>query len=72
MEDVEVEEESKIVYYQVKLTDKNTLRTSEFKDSIKLFASIEAKSSDSKYSEYVIVSNAKIGEFSDNRVRHNY
>jgi hypothetical protein len=72
VEDVEVEEESKIVYYQVKLTDKNTLRTSEIKDSVKLFASIEAKGSDSKYSEYVIVSNAKIGEFSDDRVRHNY
>jgi Cap4 dsDNA endonuclease len=38
LDDIEVEEESKIVYYQVKTTTSDALKDSKIIDSIKLFA----------------------------------
>jgi hypothetical protein len=72
LEDIEVEEHSKIVYYQVKSTSSNTLSSHEIADSIKLFLQIEAEKRGTKAREYVLVSNAKIGTFDDYNVRHQY
>ena len=42
LDDIKVEEESKITYYQVKLTSSPTLLPKEICNSMKLFSSIEA------------------------------
>ena len=64
IDDIEVQEDSELTYYQVKSTTSNTLRKSEIVDSIRSFSSIESTKR-GKYNKYVLVSNVKIGNFDD-------
>lgn len=70
LDDIEVEEETKIIYYQVKLTSSRSLSTTEIHDSIKLFSSIEANKIHSKRTEYILISNAKIMKLPDDMGTH--
>src|SRR5687767_6523660 len=63
-DDIEVQEDSKLIYYQVKSTSQSTLPKSKIIDSIKLFSLTESNNRE-KYNKYVLVSNAKIGSFND-------
>ena len=71
VDDVEVQEGSKVVYYQIKSTSKSSLPKSEILDSFKLFllngSSVNGEQIDR---EYVLVSNARIEKFNDNLTRH--
>lgn len=70
LDDIKVEEESKITYYQVNLTSSPTLLPKEICNSMKLFSSIEANKTHSKRTEYVLISNAKIKKLPDNMGTH--
>lgn len=72
LDDIEVEQNTKIVYYQIKSTTGHTLPMAKIIESIKLFASIEALN-DKKNSEYVLVSNADIRNIRlDDMIKHPY
>ena len=70
LDDIKVEEESKISYYQVKSTTSPTLSPKEIRNSIKLFSSIEANNIHSKMTEYILISNAKIKKLPNNMGIH--
>jgi Cap4, dsDNA endonuclease domain len=72
LDDIKVEEESRIIYYQVKLTDSPTLQLHKICDSIKLFSSIEAKKTHSKRTEYVLSSNAKVRKLPNDMGLHSF
>lgn len=57
--DIEVEKDSKMIYYQIKSTSSPSLPKPDIIESIRLFSSIEAIN-EKKYNEYVLVSNANI------------
>ena len=63
-DDIKVQEDSTIKYYQIKSTSKPSLPKSEIINSIKLFLSIESNVGNN-YNEYVIVSNANIGRIKE-------
>lgn len=73
LNDIEVQHDSKLIYYQIKSTSRNTLPKSEILDSFRLFLSndnyAKGKSTDK---EYVLVSNAKISSFHVNFERHSF
>ena len=72
LSDIEVED-SKLVYYQVKSTTKNTLSKSEVIDGIKSFSLIDSNKKKDSANEYIIVSSAniaKISKFNDILVKH--
>ncbi len=49
LDDIEVEEQSKLLYYQVKSTTNTILPKSDIIDSFKLFSSIESRNEKSRY-----------------------
>ena len=59
-DDIEVREDSKLKYYQVKSTLDNKLPNTRIIDAIKLISSNEPIEDKANYNEYVIVSNANI------------
>jgi hypothetical protein len=74
-EDIEVQEDSKTVFYQVKSSKGNTLPRNEIIDSYKSFLRTDhlcAEPKQTKRIEYVIATNAKIANFEDFMVRHKY
>lgn len=71
LDDIEVEEDSKLVYYQIKSTTQDSLPSSEIINSIELFSSTNNSAfGNSPYHEYVLVSNARIQKFADSMRRH--
>lgn len=70
LDDIKVEEETKIIYYQVKLTSSPSLSSTEIHNSIKLFSLIEANNPHNKRTEYVLISNAKIMRLPDDMGTH--
>ena len=72
LDDIEVEEDSKLIYYQVKSTTESSLPKSKIIDSIKLFSSIESNKNEEKFNEYILISNAKIRKFNNNLVKHSF
>jgi hypothetical protein len=73
LSDIEVEEDSKLVYYQVKSTTKTTLSKSEVIDGIKSFSLIDYNKKKDSANEYIIVSSANIAnisKFDDILVKH--
>lgn len=71
LDDIEVEEDSKVVYYQIKSTSQDSLPRSEIINSIELFSSTNNSAiAKSPYHEYVLVSNARIRKFGDSMVMH--
>ena len=73
LSDIEVEEDSKLVYYQVKSTTKNTLSKSKVIDGIKSFSLIDSNKKKDSANEYIIVSSANIAnisKFNDILVKH--
>jgi hypothetical protein len=70
MDDIKIEEESRIIYYQVKLTGSPALPLRKICDGVKLFSSIEAKNPQTKRTEYVLSSNAKIRKLPDDMGVH--
>ena len=66
LDDVEVQEVSKLVYYQIKSTSGNVLSKSEILDSFGLFLSNDGRVKERPANrEYVLVSNGIIRKFSD-------
>src|SRR3954464_13265841 len=61
--DIEVEKDSKLIYYQIKIS-KGSLARSGIRDSFALFLenSVHNQSTDK---EYILVSNNKIGDFTE-------
>ena len=72
LDDIEVEEDSKLIYYQVKSTTESSLPKSKIIDSIKLFSSIQSNKNEEKFNEYILISNAKIRKFNNNLVKHSF
>src|SRR5690348_16784837 len=65
-DDIEVEEDSKLVYYQIKSTTDHSLRKEKIMESIKLFSdTYKSNSGRSAHNEFVLVSNARIMNFED-------
>jgi hypothetical protein len=70
LDDIEVEEETKIIYYQLKSTKCNSLRKKDIIKSFKLFSDIDSyNKGDTKEKEYVLVSNARIDTASELEVK---
>ncbi len=70
LNDIKVEEESKIIYYQVKLTSSRTLPPADMDKSIRLFSTIEDSITHAKRTEYVLTSSARIKNLPDNMGIH--
>jgi hypothetical protein len=64
-DDIEVEEDSKLVYYQIKSTTKESLPKNKIMDSIRLFCTINSSSQKPQSNEFVLVSNTKIANLKD-------
>jgi hypothetical protein len=66
LDDIEVEVDSKLVYYQTKSTTQSTLSRREIRESFELFLENNNTGSSrltNKDIEYILVSNARIGNF---------
>jgi hypothetical protein len=70
LDDIKVEEVSKIIYYQVKLMSSRTLSSTEIYKSVELFSTIEASITHKKRTEYVLTSSAKIRSLPDDMGTH--
>ncbi|MGH9984234.1 MAG: hypothetical protein ACRD4J_11965 [Nitrososphaeraceae archaeon] len=71
-DDIKVEEESKIIYYQVKSTSSRTLSPADIHKSIQLFSTIESNITHTKRTEYVLTSSARIKNLPDNMGIHSF
>jgi hypothetical protein len=72
LDDIKVEEESKIIYYQVKSTSSRTLSPADIHKSIQLFSTIESNITHTKRTEYVLTSSARIKNLPDNMGIHSF
>lgn len=72
LDDIKVEEESKITYYQVKLTSSRPLTSTEIHKCIGLFSKIETSIAHSKQAEYVLISSTKIKNLPDDNGIHTF
>jgi hypothetical protein len=70
LNDIEIEENSKMIYFQVKSTSAPSLARSAIIESVQLFAAIEARNEEMKYDEYVLVSNSNINKIHDSMIKH--
>jgi hypothetical protein len=61
-DDIEVEENGSLTYYQIKSTEGRTLAKSKIKEALNLFLSIQTMKKANRVNNYVLVSNADIGQ----------
>lgn len=62
LDDIETEEDSKIIYYQIKSTTQDSLPKGEILKSFKNFSSIDGSNNGTPKREYVLVCNKRIGK----------
>jgi uncharacterized protein YjbI with pentapeptide repeats len=65
LDDIETEEDSKIIYYQIKSTIQDSLPKGEILKSFNLFFSIDESNKGTLKKEYVLVCNKRIGKFKE-------